>query len=59
MLAALLERQGNAAQKLELIAMLKAAGLLVFEAPEDVEAAEAALKTDCKDCTFRSSAESG
>jgi hypothetical protein len=31
--------EGNAAQKLELISKLKAAGLLLFEAPEDITAA--------------------
>lgn len=45
MLAVLQTLEGSAAQELELIAERKAAGLLVFEAREDIEGAEKALRT--------------
>ena len=44
LLAALQTVKGSAAIKLEPIAMLKAAGLLIFEAPEVIEDAETALR---------------
>lgn len=39
LLLALEKMEGTAAQKMELISKLKAAGLLLFEVPEDIKAA--------------------
>jgi hypothetical protein len=43
LIAALQKMEGTGLQKLELITKLKAAGLLTFEDPEEIMAAEVAL----------------
>jgi hypothetical protein len=59
LLAVLQTKEGSAAQELELIAKRKAAGLLVFEASEDSEDAETALRTVRKIGVSRSQPDQG